>query len=403
MGCRLATAGAHSTEHQPMRSAAKRARKQRQQTRKMAHSVSPLGINVSDVDLHRAVILGLDQAVGGAALARDVQVDGVALCVLFAAAGRRRESGEEGGRGRSRQSHDVTPLACNDSQLHHCSTQTPGDNTPGPLIVHRAESPSIHIAPRPHRPLVPATTKGGCQHPCHALRQPALRPAIQTSQDASHPRACGDAPHIHHVPLAASRPLSVCWRAGRCPRGVGQDAVAPALPIGAPDNAGGGCAADCPPPSDFAPVPRPRRLLQHCARRSGSQGSLDTPHAPHPQRRAAHSAVAQNTDASSPVRPAAAARDPRPARRSVGRRNCSRPPTPQCAQPRHRRRRPCRPVAALHAGRRERRSAPRAARKKSSDSLPRCGCACSTARACRRLRRARPAWCVLWRARVWFF
>ena len=99
MGCRLATAGAHSTEHQPMRSAAKRARKQRQQTRKMAHSVSPLGINVSDVDLHRAVILGLDQAVGGAALARDVQVDGVALCVLFAAAGRRRESGEEGGGG----------------------------------------------------------------------------------------------------------------------------------------------------------------------------------------------------------------------------------------------------------------------------------------------------------------
>jgi hypothetical protein len=46
------------------------------------HSVSPLGVNVSDVDLHRAVILGLDQAVGGAALARDVQIDGVAGSVL---------------------------------------------------------------------------------------------------------------------------------------------------------------------------------------------------------------------------------------------------------------------------------------------------------------------------------
>ena len=46
------------------------------------HSVSPLGINVSDVDLHRAVILGLDQAVGSAALARDVQIHGGAGSVL---------------------------------------------------------------------------------------------------------------------------------------------------------------------------------------------------------------------------------------------------------------------------------------------------------------------------------
>ena len=71
-----------------------RASKQRlAKTPKKTHSVSPLGINVSDVDLHRAVILGLDQAVGGAALARDVQVDGGARCVLFS------EPGEAQGRG----------------------------------------------------------------------------------------------------------------------------------------------------------------------------------------------------------------------------------------------------------------------------------------------------------------
>ena len=46
------------------------------------HSVSPLGIDVRDVDLHRTVILSLDQAVGGAALAGDVQIHGVARRVL---------------------------------------------------------------------------------------------------------------------------------------------------------------------------------------------------------------------------------------------------------------------------------------------------------------------------------
>lgn len=39
-------------------------------------SVGSLRVDVSDVDLHRAVILGLDQAVGSAALARDVEIYG---------------------------------------------------------------------------------------------------------------------------------------------------------------------------------------------------------------------------------------------------------------------------------------------------------------------------------------
>lgn len=47
-----------------------------------AHSVGAVGIDVGDVDLDRAVILGLDQAVGRRALARDVKVDGLALRVL---------------------------------------------------------------------------------------------------------------------------------------------------------------------------------------------------------------------------------------------------------------------------------------------------------------------------------
>jgi len=47
-------------------------------------SVGPLGVDVSDVDLHRAVILGLDQAVSGAALARDVEIYGGTGGVLYA-------------------------------------------------------------------------------------------------------------------------------------------------------------------------------------------------------------------------------------------------------------------------------------------------------------------------------
>ena len=36
-------------------------------------------VEVTDVNLHGSVILGLDEAVGPAALARDVEVDGLAL------------------------------------------------------------------------------------------------------------------------------------------------------------------------------------------------------------------------------------------------------------------------------------------------------------------------------------
>lgn len=44
--------------------------------KKQTYSVGSLRVDVSDVDLHRAVILGLDQAVGSAALARDVEIYG---------------------------------------------------------------------------------------------------------------------------------------------------------------------------------------------------------------------------------------------------------------------------------------------------------------------------------------
>lgn len=50
----------------------------------ITYSVGPLGVDVSDVDLHRAVILGLDQAVSGAALARDVEIYGGTGGVLYA-------------------------------------------------------------------------------------------------------------------------------------------------------------------------------------------------------------------------------------------------------------------------------------------------------------------------------
>lgn len=97
--CTLVTAGSRAHSTSPKRSPTKRASKQsRAKTPQKTHSVSPLGINMSDVDLHRAVILGLDQAVGGAALARDVQVDGGARCVLFAAARREKRQGRGAGR-----------------------------------------------------------------------------------------------------------------------------------------------------------------------------------------------------------------------------------------------------------------------------------------------------------------
>jgi len=50
----------------------------------ITYSVGPLGVDVSDVDLHRAVILSLDQAVSGAALARDVEIYGGTGGVLYA-------------------------------------------------------------------------------------------------------------------------------------------------------------------------------------------------------------------------------------------------------------------------------------------------------------------------------
>lgn len=39
-------------------------------------------VNLGDRDLDRSVVLGLDDAVGGTALAGDVEVDGLALVVL---------------------------------------------------------------------------------------------------------------------------------------------------------------------------------------------------------------------------------------------------------------------------------------------------------------------------------
>jgi hypothetical protein len=57
-----------------------------------SHSVGAISVDVRDVDLDRAVILGLDQAVGRRALARDVEIDGLALGVLHTQRGSQHAS-----------------------------------------------------------------------------------------------------------------------------------------------------------------------------------------------------------------------------------------------------------------------------------------------------------------------
>ena len=78
-----------------------------------AHSVGAVGIDVRDVDLDRAVILGLDQAVGRRALTRDVKIDGLALRVLR--------------KGRM-------PLVSNQPRQKRRHPPDPSSTTPAPLI-----------------------------------------------------------------------------------------------------------------------------------------------------------------------------------------------------------------------------------------------------------------------------
>jgi len=177
--CTLVTAGSRAHSTSPKRSPTKRASKQsRAKTPQKTHSVSPLGINMSDVDLHRAVILGLDQAVGGAALARDVQVDGGARCVLFAAA--RREKRQGRGAGRNKKTAPRRHHSRNAPQPPPASHATSEGLLTRPLVprhpVDPAEGPGFVVAATTRAHLPDFVLQSMCQR-----RWPGIRPCSAPS------------------------------------------------------------------------------------------------------------------------------------------------------------------------------------------------------------------------------